>query len=50
MRRIRTAQRWLAVVILAAVAAQFLLAGAGAFHATSFKPGPVAAAEGAGQP
>lgn len=38
MKAIHVIQRWLAVVIVAAVAAQFLLAGAGAFGATSFKP------------
>ncbi|MGH2896562.1 MAG: DUF6220 domain-containing protein [Solirubrobacteraceae bacterium] len=37
MRAIRTMRRWLAAVIVAAVAVQFLLAGAGAFHATSFR-------------
>lgn len=31
-------QRWLVRLILAAVTAQFVLAGAGAFGATSFKP------------
>lgn len=34
----RTLQRWLSVVVVAPVAGQFLLAGAGAFHATSFQP------------
>lgn len=37
MKPIQTVHRWLAAVIVAAVAVQFLLAGAGAFHATSFK-------------
>lgn len=31
-------QRWLVRLILLAIAAQFVLAGAGAFGATSFKP------------
>lgn len=34
----RVAHRWLAALIAAAVAVQFLLAGAGAFHAASFHP------------
>ncbi|HWE13874.1 MAG TPA: DUF6220 domain-containing protein [Solirubrobacteraceae bacterium] len=37
MKPIHTVQRWLAALLLAALAAQFLLAGAGAFGATSFK-------------
>lgn len=36
--RVHGLQRWLVRLILAAVAAQFVLAGAGAFGATSFKP------------
>lgn len=36
MKPIHTAQRWLAGLLVAAIAAQFLLAGAGAFHATGF--------------
>jgi hypothetical protein len=38
MAPIQEFQRWLPRLILAAVAAQFVLAGAGAFGATSFKP------------
>lgn len=38
MTLVRGLQRWLVRLILAAVAAQFVLAGAGAFGATSFKP------------
>jgi Family of unknown function (DUF6220) len=38
MTPVKGLQRWLARLILAAVAAQFVLAGAGAFGATSFKP------------
>jgi hypothetical protein len=38
MRQVHRLQRWLVLLILAAVAAQFVLAGAGAFGATSFKP------------
>ncbi|MGH2859408.1 MAG: DUF6220 domain-containing protein [Solirubrobacteraceae bacterium] len=38
MKALHTLQRWLAALLVAAVAAQFLLAGAGAFGATSFKP------------
>jgi hypothetical protein len=38
MTPINGLQRWLARLILAAVAAQFVLAGAGAFGAKSFKP------------
>jgi Family of unknown function (DUF6220) len=37
MKPIHTVQRRLAALLLAALAAQFLLAGAGAFGATSFK-------------
>lgn len=37
MKPIHTVQRWLAGLLVGALAAQFLLAGAGAFHATSFK-------------
>ncbi len=37
MRPIQVAHRWLARLIVVAVAVQFLLAGAGAFGATSFK-------------
>jgi hypothetical protein len=36
--RVHGFHRWLARLILAAAAAQFVLAGAGAFGATSFKP------------
>jgi hypothetical protein len=36
MKPIHAMQRWLAALIVAAVAVQFLLAGAGAFHATTF--------------
>jgi Family of unknown function (DUF6220) len=38
MKPIQTAQRWLAGLLIASIAGQFLLAGAGAFGATSFKP------------
>lgn len=38
MRTVHILQRWLAALLVAAVAAQFLLAGAGAFGASSFKP------------
>jgi hypothetical protein len=36
--RLRSLHRGLAALVAVAVAAQFLLAGAGAFHATSFRP------------
>ena len=38
MKRTHTAQRRLAALLVAAIAGQFVLAGAGAFGATSFKP------------
>ena len=38
MKPTHTVQRWLAALLFAAIAGQFLLAGAGAFGATSFKP------------
>jgi hypothetical protein len=38
MRSVHAIHRWLAAVVAAAVAVQFLLAGAGAFGATSFQP------------
>ncbi len=38
MKSIRVVHRWLAALLAAAVAVQFLLAGAGAFGATSFHP------------
>lgn len=38
LRPTHAVQRWLAVLLVAAIAGQFLLAGAGAFGATSFKP------------
>ena len=37
MNRVHAVHRWLAALTLAAVAVQFLLAGAGAFGAASFK-------------
>lgn len=38
MKPTHTVQRWLAVLLVGALAGQFLLAGAGAFGAASFKP------------
>lgn len=38
MSAVHVAHRWLARLIVAAIAVQFLLAGAGAFGATSFRP------------
>jgi ABC-type multidrug transport system permease subunit len=38
LKPIRVAHRWLAALVAAAIGVQFLLAGAGAFHATSFDP------------